>query len=77
MRYRVKVHYRTELMDKITEYMQRISDDWKENDRRLVGCRVFEFEVDAALSPEEIEKIKACREDWMDDIEIEEYKDGR
>ncbi|GAI91076.1 unnamed protein product, partial [marine sediment metagenome] len=39
MRYRLKVYYRTPLMDKITDYMQQIIDEWKKNDKRLEGCQ--------------------------------------
>lgn len=74
MKYRLTVYYRTPLMDKITEYMQFIMDDWKRNDKRLEGCRVFEFKVDHPLSAEQIAKLKATKEDWMEGLEIEEVK---
>lgn len=72
MKYQIKVYYRTELMDKITGYMRDIMDDWKQKDTRLVGCRTYEFETDRPLTSEEIEKIEACKEDWMDKMVVEE-----
>jgi len=72
IKYRIKVYYRTEMMDKITGYMQEIMDDWKRNDKKLEGCRTFEFEKDEPLSPEIIERIKARKEDWMEEIVVEE-----
>ncbi|MBA7716920.1 hypothetical protein ES703_126005 [subsurface metagenome] len=59
-------------MDKITGYMQQILDDWKQTDKHLEGCRVFEFEADEPLPPEIIEKIIATKEDWMDEVSVEE-----
>ena len=61
-------------MDKITEYMQFIMDDWKRNDKRLEGCRVFGFETDTPLSAEVKAKLVALKEDWMDKVELEEVK---
>ncbi len=72
MRYRIKVYYRTEIMDKITEYMGEIIDEWKRRGTRLEGCRTFEFETDEPLPPETIEKLKATKEDWMDEVAVEE-----
>jgi hypothetical protein len=74
MKYRLKVYYRTPLMDKITGYMQDILDDWKRNKKRLEGCRVFEFETEAPLSAEVQAKLVALKEDWMDEVELEEVK---
>jgi len=74
MKYRLKVYYRTPLMDKITGYMQDILDDWKQNDKYLEGCRVFEFETDAPLSAEVKRCLVALKEDWMEKVELEEVK---
>jgi hypothetical protein len=72
MKYRLKVYYRTPLMDKITGYMQQIIDEWKKNEKRLEGCRVFEFETEAPLSAEVKAKLVALKEDWMEGVELEE-----
>lgn len=72
IKYQIKVYYRTELMDKVTEYMREIMDDWRQKGTKLVSCRIFEFETSRPLTPEEIEKIKARKEDWMDKIVVEE-----
>lgn len=72
MKYRIKVYYRTEAMVKITGYMREIIDDWKRKGTRLEGCRTFEFETDKPLPPEAIEKLKALKEDWMDEVVVEE-----
>lgn len=72
MKYHLKIYYRTELMDKITGYMQQIMDDWKQTDKRLEGCRIFEFETDEPLSPEVVEKLKALKEGWMTEVVVEE-----
>ncbi|GAI61520.1 unnamed protein product [marine sediment metagenome] len=74
MKYRLKVYYRTPLMDKITDYMQNIIDEWKKNDTRLEGCQVFEFETEAPLSAEVKAKLVALKKDWMEGIELEEVK---
>ena len=74
MRYHLKVYYRTPLMDKVTGYMQSIIDEWKKNDTRLEGCRVFEFETEAPLSAEVKAKLVALKKDWMEGIELEEVK---
>ena len=74
MKYRLKFYYRTPLMDKVTEYMQQIVDDWKQNDKRLEGCRVFEFETDTPLSAELKRCLLALKEDWMEKVELEEVK---
>jgi len=72
MKYRLKVYYRTELLNKVTGYMQDIMADWKRNDTKLQVCRTFEFESDKPLPPEALEKVKVCKEDWMDEIVVEE-----
>ena len=74
VKYRLKVYYRTPFMDKITEYMQFIMDDWKRNDKRLEMCQVFEFKTEAPLSAEVKEKLITLKEDWMDEVELEEVK---
>ena len=61
-------------MDKITGYMQFIMDDWKRADKRLEGCRVFEFETDTPLSAEVKAKLVALKKDWMDEVKLEEVK---
>lgn len=71
-KYRIKIYYRTELMDKITGYMRDILDDWKRSGKRLEGCQVFEFETDEPLPPETIGKLKALKEDWMEEVVVEE-----
>ena len=74
MRYRLKVYYRTPLMDKITSYMQDIFDDWKHTGRQLQVCQVFEFETEPPLSDEVKAKLVALKEDWTDEVELEEVK---
>ena len=74
MKYRLKVYYRTPLMDKVTGYMQDIFDDWKRNKKCLEGCRVFEFETEAPLSAEVKAKLVALKEDGMEKVELEEVK---
>lgn len=72
MKYYLKVYYRTDAMDQVTEYMRQIVDEWKQKNTRLEGCRIYEFETDEPLSSEAIEKLKALREDWMTEIVVEE-----
>lgn len=76
MKYRLKFYYRTPLMDKITEYMHHIMPAWKQNDKHLEGCRVFEFETDAPLSAEMKRCLVALKEDWMEKVELEEVNHG-
>ena len=76
MKYHLKIYYRTPLMDKITGYMQQIVPEWKQNDRRLEGCRVFEFETATPLSNEVKRKLVALKQDWMEDVVLEEASDG-
>lgn len=72
MRYLMKVYYRTELMDKISGYMQGIICDWRQGDKHLLGCRIFKFETDTPLSDETKAKLIALKEDWMEEITVEE-----
>ena len=74
VKYHLKVYYRTPLMDKITEYMQLIMDDWKRNDKWLQMCQVFEFQTEAPLSAEVKEKLIALKKDRVDKVELEEVK---
>jgi len=74
VKYRLKIYYRTPIMDKVTSYMREIFDDWKQTNRQLEGCRVFEFETPAPLSQEVIAKLLALKENWMDDVVLEEVK---
>lgn len=71
MKYHLKVYYRTELMDKITGYMQVMMPDWKQRKKHLLGCQIFEINVKKPLTKEEVAKLKALKEDWMEEIKIE------
>ncbi len=74
MKYRLKVYYRTPLMEKITKFMHQVMDDWKQTDKHLEGCWVFEFETDAPVSAELKRCLLALKEDWMEKVELEEVK---
>ena len=74
MKYRLKIHYRTPMMDKITGYMQDIFDDWKRNKKRLEACQSYEFITEEPLSDEKIAQLKALKKPWMDEVELEEVK---
>lgn len=74
MKYEMRVYYRTPQMDEVTESVQKLIPEWKARDRRLEGCRTFQFEVAEPLSDEKIEKMKALKEDWMTEIVIEEVR---
>jgi len=74
-KYCLKFYYQPELLDKITEDMQHLVPDWKQGSRRLEVCRVYEFETGKPLPEEVIAKLWALKEDWMNDLELEEVKD--
>ncbi|MBA7552789.1 hypothetical protein ES705_45365 [subsurface metagenome] len=74
MKYRLKVYYRTPLMDKITDYMREIMEDWKRNDKRLQACQSYEFVTEEPLTDEKIAQLKALKKPWMDEVELEEIK---
>ena len=71
MKYRLKVYYRTPLMDKVTGYMREIMEDWKRNDKRLQVCQCYEFVTEEPLSDEKIAQLRALKKPWMDEIEVE------
>lgn len=71
MKYRLKVYYRTPLMDKVTGYMREIMEDWKRTDKRLQACQSYEFVTEEPLSDEKIAELKALKKPWMDEIEGE------
>ena len=75
IKHRLKIYYRTPVMDKVTGYMQQIFEDWKCTGRRLEASRVFEFETEVPLSAEVKAKLRALKEDWMDDVQLEEVKE--
>jgi len=72
LKYRMTVYYKTSNTEMITKYMRELIPEWQRAEREVIASRVWEWETDKPLTEEVIKKIKALKEDWMDEIIIEE-----
>lgn len=74
MKYHMTVYYKTPNTEMVTTQMQKLIPEWQKARKELIVSRVCEWETDTPLTKEQIEKIKALKEDWMDEITIEEVR---
>lgn len=72
IKYQLKVYYRTEHTEKVSELMGEIFDDWGNHGKQLEACRTFEFETEEPLSQEVKDRLVALKRDWMEKVELKE-----
>ncbi len=75
MKYRMTVYYRTPNTELVTEHVQKMIPEWRKTERELIASRVWEWKTDTPLTDKKIKAIKALKEDWMDEIVIEEVNE--
>lgn len=76
MKYLLNVYYKTPIMEKLTDAMGQILDDWGAGKRELLAKQSYEFETDEPLTKEDIERIENTKQDWMEKVEVVEAKNG-
>lgn len=75
MRYNLKIYYRTEHTQKVSEWMGKVLHDWGPNGKQLEVCRTFEVRTDEPLSQEVKDRLVVLKEDWMEEVELEEINE--